>query len=1750
MKAPTYNVHHVIFDGKYIIFAGRKAPKWLLKKTDASFDDHEVDELASKYGTEFMDVLQLKKLKGPVTFTDHIIFDDDTIEAVRCKIANVVNVNSDDIYLWCEYETNWNFLALFTQIARGRALVSGIEIENALTSILSLSKKEHDMLHSLLEKKVFTLQEALNVVDELGLTSKKGCCALGVSFRKGGTDAYIPADPQRMIHVDMSIVDTVYEHGRLMESYGKIKKLFATGKLDSTLRHHILGSNGLKRCSNIMNASKTHAKATSKTKNSYVSKIAVQSMHMRVHCPSKVNLRELFKYFQPGPLFPFARYASIEGVLFKLNKIALTSTEQGLPVYLEKSWTRKDRSLAAASSRSSENLNIMVYIGKPGHIPYYATLTFHTMGYYDVKMSFSVNDVISKEFVVQCVDKVNDVVSFINAIMQSDENDAIPHVDPLVITSSEDRPTTKLLRCSATITFTPTSEVKPSPLHKVRAIIESDYNSCFYIVPYIESSENVLNLGYRRVSNFDSVENMSIFIKKSQSRTNKERMAKYLMTMFGVDADDALKVVLDYVGSRPTSTFNSLRVTISLDKMRGAVKANLMDVTSFTYIERIAKFISFILTTAAKTDIDTNNGVYKPVKEDIDPTLDMILRGLNFAGDVDIEGDIETDLPIDDDNDDNDNIEVEFEAFKEENNDDTTEYFGLPTNTYVFEGDVPPPTQTEPPPKKKKDRKESLMLNELYKADGDLFNPPKKGAVEEDDKRNYSTRCQMTVADMPRQPVVIKPSELVEIRKNNPGAIRNWIAYGSNDIKAKQNIYICPEVWCPLSRVAMTGEQYEKNGSVCPKGEDAVKYYKSNYFSSSHMYVKLQDHPDTTSFNKCAPCCFKTFPGRDRKTGKLKEGYVFHDDKCPVEGMLNDDAPVKETSRGDKERYIMKEDVVPLGPGRYGLLNPALANILGNKGAKTTGHITKETNAFVRTGIPYKKQGFFECMARVLNNDKLKSSEDVIRIILTHLTVDDFMTIQDGLLIKKFMIPDDNIIERVAFREFYTWFFHAERAPYIDKFGLEYVRDAMWMTKGIFKPSMPYADHVRREYVIYRAFQRFLDFIRDDNHVKTHDSSIHLFLCHRLKWLNPSQTNIIIFEMVNNEVRFYCYPHRDAEDIIKLGRPFVMLLKNGMIYEPIYRVKVEGVTVVSKYRFDAYEDGDIARLVSYMIKTCKRDKTKSVSNSDAHQYLLDMKKAGVSIKGQVIDYDFHVVAIIDEKDVLIPLPRTCPIFNNINGKTMFIDTFYVNVNPTGNVLKHAEKLFNNLGFVYERKGNKALLVSVNGFKTPFFVPIMKLTSNDIPHIADIDIFVRTKSADPRKDAVDMTYAIDRLHIASRNEIIHRIKLNKALLMELDFLRHPANPIPKDIKRKMLIDLIQPDLDVVLHKSSTHRNQDDVHTDMSLCSTRPNPACVGPCQLLITVQKKTGDKSQRCALSIPTSIYDVIIARLIDDLINPYLKLKTMKVNAHSPNVDVNVVTFTASDIEAGRLTRIISHALDDDAMRLGIEKYTEEMDIESFKATECFKDPVKITGKEKNVHALFRSKLRDFSAIVIDDYTPLTMYTLFCSVGKRIGTSTMKPEALRDVVARMTVSEFLADKDKTLERLKDNRIFTNHFKKKLDELSHDDVLAWYMRKDAFPGKADVVKMADIVGIELLLISRVSASNPDVLRCMTKNGSGFYIILQQMSHGKTKGREYDRFDVVVTRDTKKIILESTDFKDLEFRDTILKKCKRVIVKRSS
>lgn len=145
---------------------------------------------------------------------------------------------------------------------------------------------------------------------------------------------------------------------------------------------------------------------------------------------------------------------------------------------------------------------------------------------------------------------------------------------------------------------------------------------------------------------------------------------------------------------------------------------------------------------------------------------------------------------------------------------------------------------------------EKTNLAALQRADPELFQ------YISTSRRMYSTVCQQH-----RQPVQMTQEEASEWSTHTDEIP---ISVGSTPQLAVENVYACPDVWCPLSRKAMTMKEFEDAGRTCPEdvqieGQTEIKVIDKRalpLIRQHRQYIGLLDpkmHPNGT----CVPCCFK-----------------------------------------------------------------------------------------------------------------------------------------------------------------------------------------------------------------------------------------------------------------------------------------------------------------------------------------------------------------------------------------------------------------------------------------------------------------------------------------------------------------------------------------------------------------------------------------------------------------------------------------------------------------------------------------------------------------------------------------------------------------------------------------------------------------------------------------------------------------------------------------------------------------------------
>lgn len=158
-------------------------------------------------------------------------------------------------------------------------------------------------------------------------------------------------------------------------------------------------------------------------------------------------------------------------------------------------------------------------------------------------------------------------------------------------------------------------------------------------------------------------------------------------------------------------------------------------------------------------------------------------------------------------------------------------------------------------------------LDALKLKDPDLFDFPVPSGY-----RSYASQCGKVDR---RQPIVLTEEEKSRQDATNPDGLGVPILYGSD---ATMHYYACPDVFCPKSKTAMTYEQLE-SGRKCPNPSETPVTFESRYWMGRERkrhvgFITGSNHPD----GLCMPCCFK-LPlknfGTCYDTGKHKRNITY-----------------------------------------------------------------------------------------------------------------------------------------------------------------------------------------------------------------------------------------------------------------------------------------------------------------------------------------------------------------------------------------------------------------------------------------------------------------------------------------------------------------------------------------------------------------------------------------------------------------------------------------------------------------------------------------------------------------------------------------------------------------------------------------------------------------------------------------------------------------------------------------------------------
>uniref|UniRef100_A0A6C0LK88 Uncharacterized protein n=1 Tax=viral metagenome TaxID=1070528 RepID=A0A6C0LK88_9ZZZZ len=315
---------------------------------------------------------------------------------------------------------------------------------------------------------------------------------------------------------------------------------------------------------------------------------------------------------------------------------------------------------------------------------------------------------------------------------------------------------------------------------------------------------------------------------------------------------------------------------------------------------------------------------------------------------------------------------------------------------------------------------------------------------------------------------------------------------------------------------------------------------------------QLDKHPD----GHCVPCCFDKYntEGRIKARQQCNQGL-----KTDVKDIESNDEEAESSKEEIKEpvaaqvvrkedEYIKGPEKFPLDQGRWGYLPPEMQFILRQLNAdcqisRTNTNIKDDHPCLLRHGVEISnKQSFIACISdalffakkhineqREIVSDKILSIKEMRERIIKSLTIDNFITFQNGNLVNDFdNLTDESVVVDVN---------KYSESKLFSRINVENVDEQKYFKKVI------------------SALDNFKHFLSDDDAIIKHTYLWDLITSPNT-FLFPTGINLVIFEIprddITNNVQLICPTNHYSSKFYDARKPTIILMKEGDYYEPIY----------------------------------------------------------------------------------------------------------------------------------------------------------------------------------------------------------------------------------------------------------------------------------------------------------------------------------------------------------------------------------------------------------------------------------------------------------------------------------------------------------------------------------------------------------------------------------------------------------------------
>ena len=463
------------------------------------------------------------------------------------------------------------------------------------------------------------------------------------------------------------------------------------------------------------------------------------------------------------------------------------------------------------------------------------------------------------------------------------------------------------------------------------------------------------------------------------------------------------------------------------------------------------------------------------------------------------------------------------------------------------------------------------------------------------------------------------------------------------------------------------GEVIPRTAKEVPKGAYIYEFFDPQEHGTQDKYIQHYPgfmkeglHPN----DLCIPCCFKKWNTTEHKTKKAKcekqmepdveeniidseyesesesesnKQVTYEIQEIPeniipihVETRISDEQIIKRNQVTEKEDFYIKgQEKVPLDLGRWGYLPLSIQHFLHEDNSKCQNQNKQNVrflhSCLLRHGVEFSEsQSFIACIADIMfyiDSKHIPTIKQMKELIISSLSIDDFLTYQNGNLYIDFDIEPMNISEELI---------------------------ETYMNSKIYQATKNNLDFF---YKIVSSFENFKTFLLD-NTVNIDYTYLWDILCKPNPKLFSAGINLIILEVDTNDVtesvNLICPTNHYSSEIFDHRKYTYLIVKSGNYYEPIYSYKNvnKKLTIIKKFsELNPELPANIRNLFKKIIKPYIHTMCKPL-NSMPLQYkfsranllnnvITNLQKIKYTIVKQIINYEGKVIGVIASNDTSI-----------------------------------------------------------------------------------------------------------------------------------------------------------------------------------------------------------------------------------------------------------------------------------------------------------------------------------------------------------------------------------------------------------------------------------------------------------------------------------------------------------------------------------